>query len=216
MCFSKLSPPQLPSNCSISFWLTDGSDWIQSEQLRLGLMTSWSYITSCYSRAGFYVQSHEEEQKGSFWQLQGDTIWGYVFNQILSWGSRRNKSVDCTFSSSFCQAYALRISVVAARLKNSSKQLRAAEKYSPNGVIQCLSSLPAWLLCLLSRKTPVRSTVTVHLELIDLCIYINLLFVVVAFVLASYFFPNCLCFAFLHHFVPSLLFEKWSCIRCKA
>lgn len=108
-------------------------------------------------KTGLYVQSTEEEQSGSFWQLRDDTIWGHILNETLFGGSRRNKSVECTFSSSLCQVHVLRISIVAARLKNSSKQLRAAEKHSPNGAI-VPNRNPAWMWCLLSRKTPARGT----------------------------------------------------------
>lgn len=101
---------------------------------------------------------YDEEPSGSFRQLQGDTVGGPVFHEILSWGSRRNKSLDCTFSSSLCQTYALRISGAAAQLKNSAKQLRAAETQSPNRAMPHLNTLPAWMLCLRSRKAPVRST----------------------------------------------------------
>lgn len=150
VCFSKLSSQtsiqlQLKSLIDRCFWL----DTIWTV-VTGSCVTSWSYIPSCYTRDGFYVWSYDKEPSGSFWQLQGDTIGGPIFHEILSWGSRRNKSLDCTLSSLLCQTYALRISGVAAQLKNSAKQFRAAETQSPNGTMPYLHTLPARMLCLQS------------------------------------------------------------------
>lgn len=158
MCFFKLSSQtsiqlQLKSLIDGCFWMD--TIWTVVTGPRV---TSWSYKPSCYTRNGFYVWRCEAEPSGSFWQLQGDTIGGPIFHEILSWGSRRNKSLDCTLSSLLCQTYALRISGVAAQLKNSAKQFRAAETQSPKGAMPYLNTLPVWMLCLLSRKTPVSST----------------------------------------------------------
>lgn len=189
VCFSKLSSQtsiqlQLKSLIDRCFWLDTIWTIVTGS-----CVTSWSYIPSCYTRDGFYVWSYNEELSGSFWQLQGDTIGGPLFHEILSWGSCRNKSLDCTFSSMLCQTYGLRISGAAAQLKNSTKQFRAAET-QPKWGDAVPQHPPCWMLCLLSRKTPVRSTVPVHLELIELFIYINPVFVAVlecSFALASYF-----------------------------
>lgn len=155
--FQVVLPNIHPSAAEVSDWrmLLTGYDL---NRCNWALCDSWSYIPSCYTRDGFYVWSYDEEPSGSFWQLQGDTIGGPIFHEILSWGSHRNKSLDCTFSSSLCQTYALRISWAAAQLKNSAEQLRTAEMQSPNRAMPYLNTLPAWMLCLLSRKAPVRST----------------------------------------------------------
>lgn len=136
VCFSKLASQtsiQLLLKFQIEWWFRLDTIWM-AVTLPPGFLQPQNFLL--YKRRGrVYVQSTEEEQSGSFWQLQDDTFWGHILNEILFGGSRRNKSVECTFSSSLCQVHALRISVALARLKNSSKQLRAAEKHSPSGAI---------------------------------------------------------------------------------
>lgn len=152
-------------------------------------VTSWSHIPSCHTRDGFPVWSYDEEPRGSSWQLQGDTVGGPVFHEILSWGSRRNKSLDCTFSPSLCQTYALRVSGAAAQLKNSAKTVKSSRNAEPKQGDAAPQHPPRLDVMFTKQKSPCEEYTPVHLELIELCIYVNPVFVVAlecSFALASY------------------------------